>query len=401
MAIKTFISYNRNQKRGLIWLMGIVMIILVIRWKYNTYTYRHQPIPKIPAFKPLYSASPSPFVEINISPDSTWQKLYGIGPVLGARIVKYRHMIGGFHDISDISSVYGITDTLLTQIRPYLYQDSTLDLATLFPQQSTSSSYRSFKTNYPTLSLDDSLDINLADTTRWQMLPGIGKVLSKRIVNYREARGGFEQIANIKKVYGIHDTVFEHVKKYLYWDTLTYLASQKRWDQNKKTTDTIPANIHRDSAQYPTQSRSIPPRIALTTSHINSPININKADTTLLQSLPGIDAAMAGRIIKYRDLIGFYADVSQLQHVYGMRKSLFETISSVITVGNISQMPKLDLNMVPDWKLKKYPFLQDGKADLIIQQRKKLRRLDNWDEIAVIPALDAFTLKMLKLYFDI
>jgi competence protein ComEA len=46
-----------------------------------------------------------------------------------------------------------------------------------------------------------------------EKLNGIGPVLAKRIVEYRESNGGFSEIEEIKNVKGIGNKLFEKIKK--------------------------------------------------------------------------------------------------------------------------------------------------------------------------------------------
>lgn len=51
-------------------------------------------------------------VEINSADSLSIVFLKGIGPGLTKRIIKYRTMLGGFHDINQLKEVYGMTDSL-------------------------------------------------------------------------------------------------------------------------------------------------------------------------------------------------------------------------------------------------------------------------------------------------
>ena len=59
------------------------------------------------------------------------------------------------------------------------------------------------------------VDINLADTTAFIALPGIGSKLAERIVKFREKLGGFYSIDQIGEVYGLADTVFQKIRPLL------------------------------------------------------------------------------------------------------------------------------------------------------------------------------------------
>jgi|SRR5690348_9596129 len=56
------------------------------------------------------------------------------------------------------------------------------------------------------------IDINLADTTAFIALPGIGSKLAERIVKFREKLGGFYAIDQIGEVYGLADSVFQKIR---------------------------------------------------------------------------------------------------------------------------------------------------------------------------------------------
>lgn len=55
---------------------------------------------------------PKTIVEINSADSLSIVFLKGIGPGFTKRIIKYRTMLGGFHSISQLKEVYGMTDSL-------------------------------------------------------------------------------------------------------------------------------------------------------------------------------------------------------------------------------------------------------------------------------------------------
>lgn len=64
------------------------------------------------------------------------------------------------------------------------------------------------------------------------------------------------------------------------------------------------------------------------------PININTADATLLETLPGIGPVKAQAIIEYRQTNGPFAAIADIQNVSGIGPVTFANIQSLITVGN-------------------------------------------------------------------
>jgi competence protein ComEA len=59
------------------------------------------------------------------------------------------------------------------------------------------------------------IDINTADSLLWEQLPGIGPVLARRIVYFRERLGGFHSIAQVGETYGLADSVFNKIQPLL------------------------------------------------------------------------------------------------------------------------------------------------------------------------------------------
>jgi competence ComEA-like helix-hairpin-helix protein len=56
------------------------------------------------------------------------------------------------------------------------------------------------------------IDLNSASAYQLELLPGIGPVLSLRIINHRETKGRFQKIEDVMKVSGIGPKTFEKIK---------------------------------------------------------------------------------------------------------------------------------------------------------------------------------------------
>jgi len=52
-----------------------------------------------------------------------------------------------------------------------------------------------------------TINLNEADSAALEALPGIGERLSARIIKYRDRLGGFHDVAQLKEVYGLQDSV--------------------------------------------------------------------------------------------------------------------------------------------------------------------------------------------------
>jgi len=70
------------------------------------------------------------------------------------------------------------------------------------------------ETSYSTNSFNSSnkININIVNSNALQSLPGIGPVLSEKIITYRKKNGSFETVDDIKEVSGIGVKKFEGIK---------------------------------------------------------------------------------------------------------------------------------------------------------------------------------------------
>lgn len=63
-------------------------------------------------------------IELNSADTADLIKISGIGPVLSRRILRYRDILGGYYDVSQIIEVYGIDEDRYLKTKPYLYADT-------------------------------------------------------------------------------------------------------------------------------------------------------------------------------------------------------------------------------------------------------------------------------------
>jgi len=77
-------------------------------------------------FRQSYKGKQYPLMEINSSDSATLVRLPGIGPVLSARIIKYRKFLGGFAVKEQLKEVYGLTEETYDLIKGRIFADSSV-----------------------------------------------------------------------------------------------------------------------------------------------------------------------------------------------------------------------------------------------------------------------------------
>ena len=78
------------------------------------------------------------------------------------------------------------------------------------------------------------------------------------------------------------------------------------------------------------KSGAPPAKVRATTA---SPVNLNSASAAQLQTLPGIGASAAQRILDYRQKNGSFKKIEELMNVKGIGEKSFLKLKPLITVG--------------------------------------------------------------------
>ena len=74
------------------------------------------------------TSRPAPVVQIELNKADAQDLLVlpGVGPVLSQRIVRFREVLGGFHDIDDLYDVFGLDSSVVDEAKSWVTVDATL-----------------------------------------------------------------------------------------------------------------------------------------------------------------------------------------------------------------------------------------------------------------------------------
>ncbi|HLO58781.1 MAG TPA: helix-hairpin-helix domain-containing protein [Bacteroidales bacterium] len=108
--------------------------------------------------------------------------------------------------------------------------------------------------------------------------------------------------------------------------------------------------------------------------------DINRADSISLLKVKGIGPVLAGRIIKYRLLLGGFCNVEQLKEVYGMPDSVPE-IAGKNFYADTSLIKRLILNTATEKDLARHPYIKSYAAKGIIRYREQVKEIKSGEEL--------------------
>jgi DNA uptake protein and related DNA-binding proteins len=128
-------------------------------------------------------------------------------------------------------------------------------------------------------------------------------------------------------------------------------------------------------------------------------INLNQADSVMFCSIPGIGPVFSKRIVAYRNLLGGYYRLEQLQEVYGMYVELYEKILPFLEITTDS-LRKIPVNTSSLERLRTHPYISFYQAKAILEIRKKLGKLENISKLELLEEFSNEDIERLKPYLD-
>jgi DNA uptake protein ComE-like DNA-binding protein len=122
-------------------------------------------------------------------------------------IVRYVSKGGRFRRAADLYKIWGIRKTDVQRLLPYVSIPADLHNRSFEPTESMREPPKQMQ--------QGMIDVNQADSVEWTRLPGIGPVFARRIVRFREMMGGFHSLGDLRRVYGLSDTVYLQILPFL------------------------------------------------------------------------------------------------------------------------------------------------------------------------------------------
>ena len=125
--------------------------------------------------------------DLNTANVEQLQEVWGIGSVFSKRIIKYRKLLGGFSDTTQLTEVYGLTPETIRELLLHFRIDSPVEPVRI------NSDLIKVLASHPYISYD----------------------LARIIINYRKLHGDIKSADDLKKIKAIDDRTFLRLKPYL------------------------------------------------------------------------------------------------------------------------------------------------------------------------------------------
>ena len=177
---------------------------------------------------------------------------------------------------------------------------------------------------------------------------GFRKDIARRIINYREKGGQFRYREDLKKIYGLDEKMYKDLEPQLALP--------------KKSVDKIKTQ--------------------------KSYLNINLVKVVDVINLTGLEGALSGRVIRYRDILGGYVSKNQFDEVYGLTEDQVNRLKSHFYISRSFVPHKVNINM-GSWKdLSRHPYISNDLANAIVRYREINGSLKGIEELSAFSLVD-------------
>ena len=198
---------------------------------------------------------------------------------------------------------------------------------------------------------------------------GISEKPAANWTNYLQKGGHFRKADDIAKIYGLSDSICKELIPFIQIE-----------EEPNESTIVVPRQINgRPDTLFKTRL----PEAKTIKKNAIPIVDLNHADSVSLVQLPGIGPVLAGRIIKYRQLLGGYYSVEQLKEVYGMRNEHIQKAVPFLKVTSDS-LKLIQINFASLGELARHPYISYKEAKAVVNKREKEGKIKSFDVLSDI-----------------
>ena len=232
-------------------------------------------------------------------------------------------------------------------------------------------------------------DPNALTAEGWEAR-GVPHFVAARIIKYGAAAGGFKAKAQLKKMYGLDDSVYQRLAPFM---QLPDEAPKRDYANNRPGPDSkfpsfASANGATTPGKFPRKPRNL------------QPFDLNRADTTQLMQIRGIGAGRAKWVVKYRNQLGGYLREDQLDEVFVLRDApdLRDSLKkyTFVTSGFVPQV--VPLNTATFDELYLHPYIGKPRARLIVAYRQQHGPFHGLEDLKKVPVLKPEDVEKMRPY---
>jgi DNA uptake protein ComE-like DNA-binding protein len=129
-------------------------------------------------------------------------------------------------------------------------------------------------------------------------------------------------------------------------------------------------------------------------------IDINQASQEDLIKIYGIGEAISLRILKYKENLGGFVSMEQMNEIWGLSPEVIENLNSHFKVSEIPKHKKIDINNASIKELSEFPYFKYPISKNIVTYRSMNGNIKNIEDLTKIKGLSIDKAKIIALYLD-
>ena len=216
-------------------------------------------------------------------------------------------------------------------------------------------------------------DPNTADSIELTNL-GLSSFVVRNVLKYREKGGVFRSSESFARIYGISDEIFLRLKP--------YISISKEFVKKQEPESTVSVVQRVDTL------------IKVFKYSEGTLVDVGMADTTELKKIPGIGTGIAKAIVSYRNRLGGFYSLDQLQEIKYVTPELMNWFKL-----DSMNLRKISINKAGIDLLRNHPYVNFYQAKVIVEYRKKKGKIKSLSQLSLYEEFTEKDLKRLVYYF--
>lgn len=237
-------------------------------------------------------------------------------------------------------------------------------------------------------------DPNTADSTQLLRL-GLKPWQVRGIYRYRAKGGVYRQPTDFAQLYGLTKRQYETLAPFIriaddYRPAADFYRSEHKGQQNvrrdylgEETTEEATSQAGKGTFSYPHKLK------------VGEHIDVNTADTTALQKIPGIGSGYSKAIIRYRELLGGFCKPEQLLEIEGVPEGVLTFV-----VVDASHIRKININKLSLSQLRRHPYINFYQAQAICNYRRLQGPIHDLQELRLLKDFPQQEIERLREYVE-
>lgn len=188
------------------------------------------------------------------------------------------------------------------------------------------------------------------------VLIGLPEKIANNIQKYRNSGGRFYKKEDLKKIYGMTEGIYSDLEPYISIKAKKYVKSNSDFQTSEVTSAEIKKTHNKE---WVSASKAV------------IQLGINSADSVQLLSVRGIGPYYAGEIVNYRNRLGGYNDIEQLNGLYKMDTSKYIKMTKQLFLDTIP-LTKMNINTAEFKAILRHPYIDYETTKYIVNKRNRL-----------------------------